>query len=650
MTTPLRWVCTPSLGQGRSSGGSTASELFEGGGGQRRRPLLETLVREICQNSLDRRLGQGCARVFFDILLVSGEERLRLLEAMDWDGLRAHMAAIHGTGGAALTIRAGLEAMEASTLVCLRISDTGTEGLCGDDWDENGNFRRLCIQNFATADDTGRGGSFGLGKAVSWMHSRLLTVLFSSSVRGREQEGLRLFGRCELPSHEMDGQAWLDGAYLGIPSSRDGVPVALSDWRSAPGASTLLLSREGLDGPGTTLLIPAFHEPDREETSELGIRDPEELCHDLTRAASRWFWPAISWGRLEVQARVFDAGARIVKHVSLAEVDGHWAPFLAATRTPSGGPSALAPGDSAASDISGFPIPRRIRPDDRPDLLHEAIESVIRVGVTRVSPSEACLPCRSTIALVRGAGMVVDYVEGNRLQDGGAYCAVALVGTAVLQVPPSDATELQAGMHADVEEYFRAAEPVTHDDWIPTTRRLRESYDWRGSAGRLRGLRTELRQVVVQGLLSSDEPSPDAGPELLLRMLSLGKGSSEIRTASERGQRPRLEIRLDRDGSWFDRKRGGWALQGDVIRHGAGNGAASMGLSFRSIADSGQGDPWRITSIELIGAMHNLNMDDSDSRRVVFSTDSGFSSIHFRCLVTPPQGVDPAMSGFRQGG
>lgn len=649
MTTPLRWVCTPALGQGRSSGGSTASELFEGGGSQRRRPLLETLVREICQNSCDRRLARGSARVFFDILLVSGDQRRRLLEAMDWSGLRSHMSAVHGSGGAALTISAGLEAMEAQTLVCLRISDCGTEGLSGDDWDETGNFRRLCIQNFTTADDTGRGGSFGLGKAVSWMHSRLLTVLFASCVSGCEGRGLRLFGRSEIPAHETDGQSWLDGAYLGVPGSRDGVPVALSDWRVPEGASELLLSREGLPGPGTTLLIPAFHEPDREETGELGIRDPEELCHDLTRAASKWFWPAISWGRLEVQARVFDSSSHVVRHLSRAEVDGHWAPFLAASRTAIGGPPALVPGDSAALDIREFPVPRRIRPDDRPDLLHDTKETVIRVAVTRVSPAEATLPCRSTVALVRGAGMVVDYVEGNRLPDGGAYCAVALVGTAVLMVPESEATELLVGDHADVEEYFRAAEPVTHDDWIPTTRRLRESYDWRGSAGRLRGLRAELRQVVIKGLLSSDEPSPDAGPELLLRMLTLGS-NGPVSPGVERGESPRLEIRLDREGSWFDEGRGAWALQGDVIRHGRGGGAASAGLSFRSIADSGQGESWRITSIELMGPLRDLSLDESDRRRVLFSADAGFRSLHFRCMVQPPQGVDPRMTGFRQGG
>ena len=43
-----------------------------------------------------------------------------------------------GVGGTALTLRAGMHAMDAETLVCLRISDSGTEGLTGDDWDEEG--------------------------------------------------------------------------------------------------------------------------------------------------------------------------------------------------------------------------------------------------------------------------------------------------------------------------------------------------------------------------------------------------------------------------------------------------------------------------------------------------------------------------------
>ena len=649
MPTPLKWVSTPSLGQGRASGGSAAAELFEAGTAQRKRPLLETLVREVCQNSCDRRLANGKARVFFDLLLVSGEEREQMLKALDWEGLKSHIEAVKGMGGAALTLRAGLEALAAPTLVCLRISDSSTEGLTGDDWDEEGNFRRLCVQNFSTGDESGRGGSFGLGKAVSWMHSRVLTVLFSSRVSGMEGKGLRVFGRSEIPAHQTDEGSWLDGAYLGNPGERDGIPVAESSWQNPEVASALFLDRSGIESSGTTLLIPGFHEPDREEASDLGIRDPEELCHDLTQAASKWFWPAISWGRLEVQARVFRSGKGSASYVCRAEIDGLWAPFLAAARTSPSTEPALAPSDSAAMDVPGFPIPRRIRPAEIPDLLHDSGQTAIRLAVTRVSSAEACLPCRSTVALIRGAGMVIDYVDGNRLSDGGTYCAVALVGTALFHAPSSEVSEKQVLLPADVEEYFRAAEPVTHDDWLPTTRRLRESYDWRGSAGRLRSLRSELRQLVIQKLLIADEEAPDRGPELLMRMINLGKGRVSS-PAGERGEKPRLEIHLDRDSSWFDESRGAWALQGELIRHGRGTSPAVAGLSFRSIADSGMGEAWRISAMEQLGSIRDLSVDDSDSRRLVFSVAGSFTSLPFRCLVSPPAGVDPRLSGFRQGG
>ena len=651
MLTPLKWVSTPSLGQGRASGGSAAAELFEGGASQRKRPMLETLVREVCQNSCDRRHGRERAQVFFDLLLIKGEERERMLRAFDWNGLRGHIEAVKGAGGAALTLKAGLEVMEAPTLVCLRVSDSSTEGLTGDDWDEQGNFRRLCVQNFSTGDETGRGGSFGLGKAVSWMHSRVLTVLFSSRVLGMEAKGLRVFGRSEIPARETDDCAWLDGAYLGKLGERDGIPVAESSWQNPDEASALFLDRAGIEAAGTTLLIPGFHEPDREDASDLGIRDPEELCRDLTQAASKWFWPSIDWGRLEVQARVFRSSNSSASYVCRAEIDGLWAPFLSAARTSPSTKAALAPGDSAAMDLTGFPIPPRIRPAERQELLHDSGETAIRLAATRVSPAEACLPCRSTIALIRGSGMVIDYVDGNRLTDGGSYCAVALVGAALYSVPTSEATEKQGLLPGDVEEYFRAAEPVTHDDWLPTTRRLRESYDWRGSAGRLRSLRSELRQLVIQKLLIADEEAPNHGPELLMQMLNFGKGKVSS-PAAERSNKPRLEIHLDRDSSWFDESRGAWSLQGDLIPHGQGHGTGSAvaGLSFRSIADSGMGEAWRISAMELLGSDKNLLVDDSDSRRLVFSVNGSFTSLPFRCLVTPPAGVDPSISGFRQAG
>ena len=95
MPAPLKWVSTPALGQSRASGGSTAAELFESGSSQKRRPLLETLVREICQNSCDQRTGAEVASVYFDLLLLKGEERDAFLRAADWDGLRPHIGALN---------------------------------------------------------------------------------------------------------------------------------------------------------------------------------------------------------------------------------------------------------------------------------------------------------------------------------------------------------------------------------------------------------------------------------------------------------------------------------------------------------------------------------------------------------------------------
>jgi hypothetical protein len=134
-----------------------------------------------------------------------------------------------------------------------------------------------------------------------------------------------------------------------------------------------------------------------------------------------------------------------------------------------------------------------------------------------------------------------------------------------------------------------------------------------------------------------------------MRMLNLGrtKASGPV---LERGEKPRLEVHIDRDSSWFDDARGAWSLQGELIRQGRGSGAAVAGLCFRSIADSGAGEPWRISAMELMGSGKDLSVDDSDSRRLVFSVAGGFTSLPFRCLVSPPAGVDPRLSGFRQGG
>ena len=245
--------------------------------------------------------------------------------------------------------------------------------------------------------------------------------------------------------------------------------------------------------------------------------------------------------------------------------------------------------------------------------------------------------------------MVIDYVDGNRLPDGGVYCAAAFVGSALKNVADSDITDKSNKFEEEAEEYFRAAEPVTHDDWLPTTRRLRESYQWRGYAKRLKGLRSELRQIVIHKLLTSFDSSPDEGPELLMKMLNrkMAIVSSSSKTASKK---PKLEVVINREQSCLLKNEGGWKVSGDLIRSGNQEGTAIAGLCFKSISDSGQGDSWVINDMRIHASEKDLEIDDSEPKRIVFSVGPKFQDSPFSCLVKPPAGVDLKVAGFKQGG
>ena len=91
--------------------------------------------------------------------------------------------------------------MKSSDLVCLKISDYGTDGLTGDDWDEKGNFRKLCVQNFSMEKSpirrklwTGEGSQLDAFKNIH--------CSFSSRIEGRKK--LRIFEEAKS-AHEMDG-------------------------------------------------------------------------------------------------------------------------------------------------------------------------------------------------------------------------------------------------------------------------------------------------------------------------------------------------------------------------------------------------------------------------------------------------------------
>jgi len=123
--------------------------------------------------------------------------------------------------------------------------------------------------------------------------------------------------------------------------------------------------------------------------------------------------------------------------------------------------------------------------------------------------------------------------------------------------------------------------------------------------------------------------------------------SSSSKAASKK---PKLEVVINREQSCLLKNEGGWKVSGDLIRSGNQEGTAIAGLCFKSISDSGQGDSWVINDMRIHASEKDLEIDDSEPKRIVFSVGPKFQDSPFSCLVKPPAGVDLKVAGFKQGG
>ena len=132
-------------------------------------------------------------------------------------------------------------------------------------------------------------------------------------------------------------------------------------------------------------------------------------------------------------------------------------------------------------------------------------------------------------------------------------------------------------------------------------------------------------------------------------MLNLGRGMKQKKIKSK-AKNSSLEVVIDRRRCFFNKKTNGWRITGELVRSGDSKRSAKVHLSFQSIADSGQGEMWGISDLQIMGSDKHISYDDSDSKRFVFSAETQFSSVPFECIVKPPAGVDPEIAGFRKVG
>jgi hypothetical protein len=569
---------------------------------------IDVLARESLQNAKDQATDKNKPVVArFSFIQLGGKQKAEFLEAMDWPRHRDHLDAVtYGGGGVRAQLRKGLHNVEAPNrpLVCLRIDDENTLGLQGDEFDPKENFNLLCRAEFVTPDRAGRGGSYGLGKAVLWRFSQISTVLFSSTVKHGHQQDLRLFGRADIPSRQLHGTDYMDGGFFGNRVAENGTAYAASIWNDVSLCRALQVYRDPTGPTGTTALIVGFFEPYLEQTSEL-----EAIAKATKKAVERWFWPVITNPSPSMVVEFKVVKNRRTTFRENANAEPYWSPFLRAFRDSVTSEKARRPGDIAETELS-VDVPNRVDP---PPLVHPRLRTKVKLRATRGDEALGAHEGANTIACIRGHGMVVKYETLKRKPlDGKPAFGVLKVGSqnGVLQ------TDEQT------EEFFRLAEPPLHNSWEYTDA-IRDQYA-RGGGRSLKTLAATAQDEMFN-LVEEDLDRRKLGPQLLARQFPFGGDGSK---------KQRKQIKAEITKSEF--RDPYWIVEGCFENAHTDDKDWRVTLVFFASAETGRGDPMAISKLRL-GPSAKFVLRDG---RAEITAEPGTYHVDFAAEVTPPGGLE----------
>jgi hypothetical protein len=504
----LEWIFDPSPPSGKRRGGNAAEYSFSG--------QIDTLVREVVQNSLDASVGQEQPVQVTFRLLELGEDGLEALQsAMSWNTLVDNLRAVPDSRGGD-PIKRAVEVIESQRRIrVLIVEDRGTKGLIGGEERANDNeLNSFCAlvrdELYSDKEDSDAAGSFGLGKSLLWAYSSLKTVLFSSvSVSPpRGFDGLRFIGRACLPFHhtEEDGDCAGDG-WLGVRHDLE------NNWTRAEsvwGEQAEHVARDcqcarSEEESGLSIAIVGFSEPGEAD------RGLEELHNSIIEAGLESFWPAIVRGRLRVESRVeVDGEVRRSDSVDPMQADG----YRQAAELLLGFYS----GTVAETDRLENAGARGLKwveievPERMAETPHPESRGRVPVLVQLLEEKDASERVRDRIFRFRRPGMVVRQNRGGNLSvNARPYVAVLPAGLAC-----GSSTEDHR-----VEHFLRASEPPEHNIWIHDTRAIKQFYRSWGTKAKLDRFDNAVI-AAIRALVSPPEKKGGELPRALLKYLRFG--------------------------------------------------------------------------------------------------------------------------------
>jgi transcriptional regulator with XRE-family HTH domain len=589
------------------------------------RPSIGSLVREAIQNSVDEALGRlhGPVRMRFRLLSLRDEAKRRFLAAMQWDELQRHITASieqaqdqQVAGG----LQEAIDMAESGELLVLQISDANTRGLIGPE-DGEGNFAALTRDNlFSHKANEAAGGSYGLGKAMQYAASAFGTVLFVSNLAEPEPETGnsrgRFMARAELTYHEHDSSERCAGPlWLGRE------PVMhkpISYWAEGDNDALLrdLHMRREDHETGTTIAIVGLRDLDADRP-----RPPREIVEQIGSEAERNFWPAIEAGELEVRVEYVEIDdpdlepQPEIDALVIPEQSREVGPLVGVFRAHQRGDVEeilIDEGDVVATTAELRVPARRMGEDKHARFSHEAI-----VLVRRATAEEALdITNSSTLrhaALFRGANMVVKMVDLNR----------AAIGAHPFQVVVLAGLAAGGGDEARrAEEFLRAAEPPSHDDWMYTPR-LRRQYA-QGSKKALHDFENSIR-LAVRRVLDVEIDQAADGPRDLSRRFKFGDPPTPERA-------PRIVVStssVNDEGAW--EIEAAVRLRGDLRRHVVGR------PELRFLGESGGSSRVKWSALTAVG--DGLRVSDDGTALVIAPQKR---TVRFRGVTEPNSHPAPA--------
>ena len=388
--------------------------------------------------------------VYYDLIEISGKEKKKFLKALDWKNLEKHINASKKDSSSKKfqnRLQAGLDHVNGSKLLCLKVSDSNATGLIGAENDKNNNFYLFSKAQLISSDDQTRQGSFGLGKAVHWGWSEISTVIISSNVPKRDDDNelsIRIFGRSELGPHQCKAQKWnqtgdwIKDGFFGFEKGHNNNHFsAESIWNDEELAKDLFLTRDEFD-QGTSIMSIAYNDYQKDENET-----PKEILANLEENIKTWFWPGIANNKLEVKIRHFKNSEKLSeKKVSISD----WENFVEASRGKVNASKIKEPGD----------LVEKIIPIEIPEKIGGSRQKLEGETKLRLLKGYDDNEKKDHIAHLRKNLCVVTYEKIKHDQDNPIF-GVLLAGLA----HPNGDNEKNRRVH----DFLRDSEPPLHNNW-----------------------------------------------------------------------------------------------------------------------------------------------------------------------------------------